>query len=173
MATNANNAAQNSPFSNMVFGNRAANNQPAAGQTFTRGGKKQRVDSDGNPLPDAKLWLNVGYLAPQIIEGETERRFVALGQGIALDTMADVDVRGSGVFRAMLTAQNDLRDEVLEEAKALQPGQSAYIGNPDDMLMIQIRRVNDEAATIDPESNPFSRRNKLSLVTPTGDDHAE
>ena len=132
--------------------------ESAFANRFGAGFGRSRQESD-EPKPKAKYWLNVGYLASTVIEGEDEPRFIALPAGIPLDTTKPAEVRGSNeLYRAMVTAQNDLLEDIIEEASKLEPGQAVIIGDPETSpLVLQLRRVAAEQEAIKPSQNPFAK----------------
>ena len=54
-------------------------NTQTAPAARTSNGRNRPVDANGNPLPQAKLWLNFGYLIAD--------RFISLPLGLPIDTM--------------------------------------------------------------------------------------
>ena len=75
-----------------------------------------------------------------------------------LDTQTKKDVsRGSALYLAQATAQNNLLDDVLEACKSLEPGEDKYIGEAGG-LQIQLHRVKAAAEAVEPSENPFRRK---------------
>lgn len=109
--------------------------------------------------PKAQFWLNIGYLTDVKDENTGEMKFVSLASGIALDTMETLAVNSKNVgFANFQAARNDLRDQLIEAAKNLKPGEAAYIGDTTQPVQMQIRRVSEETAAVAGDSNPFSRK---------------
>lgn len=144
----------------------------AFARTFGATAGSNAQTGEGEPKPKAKLWLNIGYLAPHVLEGETDRRFIALPAGIPLDTTKAIEIKGQNqIYNAMVSAQNDLLVDLTEAAEKLAPGESMIIGDPEAGLVLQLRRVNDAPAAVDPNSNPLVRRLNLapaSVEEPVG-----
>lgn len=114
--------------------------------------------------PKAQFWLNIGYLT-DVKDDQGEDRFVSLASGIALDTMETLPVNSKNVvFAQFQAARNDLRDQLIEAAKKLAPGEMAIIGDTNG-LQLQIRRVSEETAAVAGDSNMFSR--KIDFGTPS------
>lgn len=91
----------------------------------------------------SELWLNVGI--------DRNDKFVSLPFGLALDTMAPVEARGQNVeFVQFQKARNALLEELKELASSLAPGEEMEI----PMLVVKIRRKNDEL-DLSKEENPF------------------
>jgi hypothetical protein len=143
-------------------------NDSAFASKFGNGfGRGRTQGTSTEDRPKAKYWLNVGYLADHIVDGEDEPRFIALPVGIPLDTTEPAQVRGSNeLYRAMVTAQNDLLADIVSEASKLEPGQAVIIGDPENQpLVLQLRRVAAEQEAIKPDENPFGKgSNRLKLV---------
>lgn len=105
----------------------------------------------------ALIWLNVGY---PFTNDEGEADFVGLDRGIPLDQIADV--RGNGF---LAQAKNQLRDELLELAHQLEPGEAKLIQlGEDSPLAIQIRRVNPERERVSENNHIAKSLRKLTLV---------
>jgi hypothetical protein len=112
--------------------------------------------------PVANYWLNIGYTIEVDVDSDsgpkTETRFISLQSGIALDTLPDLDTKGGDGFRKMQAARNDLRDQLIETARDMIPGEERILGTMDCGLQLQLRRVNDAKAAIKSTENPFSKR---------------
>lgn len=107
--------------------------------------------------PKAQFWLNIGYVADHVIEGEDGPRFISLPVGIPLDTMETLTTNSRNqVYALQQAARNDLMAQLIEHAQDLQPGQSTIVN-----LEIELRRVNEDAGPVDTAHSPFAR--KLSL----------
>jgi hypothetical protein len=114
--------------------------------------------------PTAQFWLNFGYMVASTTEGE-DSRFVSLPMGIPLDTMDKVSVRSQNQDYAQFqAARNDLLDQMLEAAGALQPGQD-YVLEVEGGLAVQIRRVAAEVeAPKTDESNVYARPKLFNIA---------
>lgn len=122
-------------------------NQNAAPAARTAGGRQRPVDANGNPLPQAKLWLNWGYLIAD--------RFISLPLGLPVDTMQPRELRGSSQdFLKLVTAQNDLLTSVQNMIETLAPGDEAVLMEqtmPNGVVMqVRLRRVMGEVAVEGP-----------------------
>lgn len=107
--------------------------------------------------PKAQYWLNIGYQADGIIEGEDAPRFISLPVGIPLDTMETLPTNSRNqVYALQQAARNDLMSQLIEHAQNLAPGASTIVN-----LQIELRRVNEDAGPVDASHSPFAR--KLSL----------
>lgn len=129
-----------------------------------RASAKATATADKRDLPKAQIWMNIGFVTEfhNNETGEDESRFIALPQGLPIDTMEKVEERGnSDLFRAIRSAQNDLLDQIIEKGKTLQPGEEVILATGDSGLAIQLRRVKAEQAPVDRDSNPLIR--KLAL----------
>lgn len=107
--------------------------------------------------PKAQFWLNVGYVS-EVKDEDGTYRFVSLAQGIPLDNIESLPTNSSNQgFAHFRQAQNELRDDLLAEAKKLKPGEDLIFDGGPNGLSIQLRRVRDEQAAPTGE-NPFRRR---------------
>lgn len=107
--------------------------------------------------PKAQYWLNIGYQADGVIEGEDTPRFISLPVGIPLDTMETLPTNSRNqVYALQQAARNDLMAQLIDHAQGLEPGQSTIVN-----LQIELRRVNEDAGPVDASHSPFAR--KLSL----------
>lgn len=125
---------------------------------------QRNASTNRQDLPKAQFWLNFGYVADTIVDGEDKPRFVSLPTGIPLDTTEKLQIRGSNHEHNMFTAaRNSLLDQLLEAASALEPGQD-YVIECEGGLAVQIRRVAPAAAApAADESNPFARPKLFSI----------
>ena len=101
----------------------------------------------------AVLWLNVGYVS-DVKDEDGTNRFVSLPLGIPVDSMEALPTNSRNQDYAMFQqARNDLLNQILVVAKDVKPGESKILN-----LQIQLRRVNDEAATapVPATGNPFA-----------------
>ncbi|QIG76539.1 RNA polymerase RNAP1 subunit A protein [Rhizobium phage RHph_I1_6] len=95
--------------------------------------------------PRTEYWLNIG------IEAQ-DGTFVALPNGLPLDTMEPRVIRGSNEeWNALQAASNSLLAMILEQVKELAPGQEEVING----LSIQVKRVKADAGAPSKETNPF------------------
>lgn len=122
-------------------------NQTPAPAARTANGRQRPVDANGNPLPQAKLWLNWGYLIAD--------RFISLPLGLPVDTMQPRELRGSSQeFLKLVTAQNDLLTSVQNMIETLAPGDEAVLMEqtmPNGVVMqVRLRRVMGEVAVEGP-----------------------
>ena len=102
----------------------------------------------------AQFWINVGYETDVPEDDGSGNRFVSLGLGIPLDQIKELDTRSKNEMYSMFqTARNELRNELLEAAEALQPGEATIV-----TLQVQLRRVDDAAQPVYSGTNPFLRK---------------
>lgn len=107
--------------------------------------------------PKAEYWLNIGYQS-DVLDDNEQPMFVSLPQGIPLDTQEHLKTNSSNnKYAAFQSARNDLMDQLIAHASNLQPGEATEI-----TLTVQLRRVKDEVAPINPAENPFTK--KLSFA---------
>jgi hypothetical protein len=125
-------------------------------RTFGVPAAAQAATTPAAQRPKAEFWLNIGYDSG-IQQEDGETWFVSLGQGIPLDQIEDLKTTGRNAeYNQFMQARNDLRDQLLEAAKQLEPG-NAVIINPDDQLQIQLRRIGGEPPAPTGE-NQFARK---------------
>lgn len=111
----------------------------------------QRNTEDREP---AQFWINVGYATDVPEDDGSGNRFVSLGLGIPLDQIKELDTRSKNEMYSMFqTARNELKNELLEAAEALQPGEATIV-----TLQVQLRRVDDTAQPVHSGVNPFLRK---------------
>lgn len=111
----------------------------------------QRNTEDREP---AQFWINVGYETDVPEDDGSGNRFVSLGLGIPLDQIKELDTRSKNEMYSMFqTARNELRNELLEAAEALQPGEATIV-----TLQVQLRRVDDTTQPVHSGVNPFLRK---------------
>lgn len=126
-------------FTPKAFGSKAADSTPAAAR------------------PKAEFWVNLGYES-DVQDDEGNNMFISLPQGIPLDTQESLKTNSSNnKYAAFQSARNDLLDQLIAHAQQLKPGESCNVN-----LTVQVRRVKEEAAPIDPAANPFTK--KLSFA---------
>ena len=117
----------------------------ATAQTAARHGRRigPRLDANGQPLPESKLWLNFGYTKND--------KFISLPLGLAIDTMEPMVARGQNVeFNKQVAAQNGLLKAIQDAGFKLEPGETQTI-----VLECQLRRVNEKMEIAD-EDNEFA-----------------
>lgn len=153
MAIQDNNQQYASEFARLMNG---ANNNNAQNQNNKSGNNSDR--------PKAKYWLNVGMMTKVTNEsGEEVDHFVALPQGIPLDTMEPLAIRGQNMdYRARLTAQNDLLQQVITVASSLAPGETRVLSLSGG-LQVQVRHVAEELKEIPADQNAY-RVNLLAVA---------
>jgi hypothetical protein len=103
--------------------------------------------------PKAQIWLNVGLPTDyKAADGTDKYSFLSLAQGIPLDTMAPIEIKGRNKeYNDFAAAQNKLREMLLDHLKDLKPGESVELD-----LKIMARRVDDApVANSDPNTNQF------------------
>jgi len=114
--------------------------------------------------PKPQVWLNIGITVPMENPqtGEVEDTFISLPMGIGVDTMDNVEGRGSNQNWAnMVQAKNFLLDELKKAAEGIEPGNAELVSG----LEIQIRRVG-AAPVPAPGENPLlsAMSGRLSVV---------
>lgn len=117
----------------------------ATAQNTSRQGRRNgpRLDANGQPLPESKLWLNFGYTKND--------KFISLPLGLAIDTMEPQVARGQNVeFNKQVAAQNGLLKALQDAGFKLEPGETQTI-----VLECQLRRVNEKMEIAD-EDNEFA-----------------
>ena len=124
-------------------------------------GARSSAAAPSDERPKAQFWLNVGYVS-KVKDEDGTYRFVSLAQGIPLDNVETLATNSSNQnFAYFRQAQNELRDDLLAEAKQLKPGEDMILEAGPSGLTFQIRRVRDEQAAPTGD-NPF--RQKLQSV---------
>ena len=110
-------------------------------------------------LPKAQTWANIGYPVEYQENGETVRRFVAMPQGIPLDTQKAIDITTRNAsFAAFQAACNACLKSIQDTVAALKPGEEHLEPIGETGLDLQFRRVNDApAAPSTGADNPFVR----------------
>lgn len=129
-------------------------------------------DTAANDRPKAEFWLNFGYVS-DMQDDDGTYRFVSLVTGVPMDTLETLPVNSRKTSYAQFNqARNELRDDLLVEARKLAPGadiigsllevearhaagDTEYTGR--NILTYQIRRVSDETAAPTGD-NPFRRK---------------
>ncbi len=96
-----------------------------------------RATARTEDLPQAKVWVNIGL--------EVNGRFVNLPNGLPLDTMQEVLIRGNNKdWNAFQTSRNSLYHELMAAADKLEPGAEMEVP-----LKVRVRRIADPAAILD------------------------
>jgi len=89
----------------------------------------QRLGPDGKPLPDAKVWLNLGL--PDGVDSEGKLVVQSLPNGLAFDTMRKhvINPKDTPEFQAIQTDRNDFYDMVSEiiNGMDIKPGEMKEI----------------------------------------------
>lgn len=120
-------------------------------------GARSTATASTDERAKAQFWLNVGYVS-NVKDEDGTYRFVSLAQGIPLDSIESLPVNSRNQSFAMFRqAQNELRDDLLTEAKQLKPGEDMIFEAGPSGLTFQLRRVQDEQAAPTGE-NPFRRK---------------
>ena len=95
----------------------------------------------------SQFWLNVGYS----VNHDGKDTFVSLPLGIPLDNQKVLPTNSSNAeFAALQAARNNLYEQLMEAVEKLEPDQEEIIE-----LQVQVRRVKEDSAPIDPNKNPF------------------
>lgn len=132
-------------------------NAPALNFTKVFGAPKAAPAASGtasDDRPKAQFWLNIGYQADGVIEGEDAPRFISLPVGIPLDTMETLPTNSRNqVYALQQAARNDLVAQLMEAASSLNSGESKIVN-----LQIELRRVNEDAGPVDASHSPFARK---------------
>lgn len=109
------------------------------------------AESAKEERPQAKFWLNIGYeVAVKDADGVEGTRFISLPVGLPLDTQQHRVTRGTGEVAQIISAGNDLLDDLIKAAQAIPAGETKLVN-----LQIQIRHV-QEASAIPAGTNAFS-----------------
>lgn len=122
------------------------------------------VSENKDDRPKAQVWLNIGATI-QLTNpstGEVEDVFLALPQGIPLDTMEPMEVRGTNKNWAnMVQAKNWVLEELKKMAEGIEPGGEQIL----EGLQIQVKRVG-KAAVPDEGENPVlaAMQGRLSII---------
>lgn len=125
--------------------------------TINKSALVRNNNAQKNERPHATLWLNIGYLS-DVLDENGEAKFVSLAQGIPLDTIEDLPVRGKNMeWNNFQSARNDLRDQLIEIGNQLEPGECQYF-DTDSTLIIQLRKVEVENVAPSSTLNPFLRK---------------
>lgn len=138
------------------------NTAPAAATGRTANGRARPVDANGNPLPQAKLWLNFGYVIGD--------RFISLPLGLPIDTMQTRELRGtSQEFLKLVSAQNDFLGSLQAMIETLNPGDEAVLMEqemPNGVKMqVRLRRTVGEVAVEGPNDFAVDLGSIFSKVT--------
>lgn len=115
-------------------------------QPAGKNGRQSRED-----LPKAEFWLNIGYVS-NVKDDEGNDKFISLPMGIPLDTQELLPTNSRNVdYAQMQAARNNLHEQIMKIAAQLQPGDETHLN-----LVVQLRRVNEEAPAVDPANNPYA-----------------
>lgn len=116
-------------------------------------GEAPAGENNGRRKP-SDFWLNVGIVLelPNVETGEMEEVFVSLPNGLALDDMQHVKVRGTnGAWQQLGQTKNALLDSLREACASLEPGERL----PVQQLTCEIYRRAEPAQTGDAATNPM------------------
>lgn len=110
--------------------------------------------------PKAQIWGNIGYYVTIPVEGsetETERRFVSLAQGIAIDNLEPLATNGKKSWANFQAARNALKDKLTTIGMDLDPGTGvSFPADVEDRtLCIELRRVGNANTADDDANNAF------------------
>lgn len=128
-------------------------------------GNKSAANKASKAAPDdrpkAQVWGNIGYYVTIPVEGsdtETERRFVSLAQGIAIDNLEPLATNGKKSWANFQAARNGLKDKLTTVGMDLTPGTSISFPHDveDKVLCIELRRVGEANTADDEANNPFT-----------------
>ena len=145
----------------------AKNEAPKSGQT--NGRTNGREDK-----PEAEWFLNFGYPAQtKSDDGEKVTTFVSLATVTTLDTIQEFDLSriNSPFMRNLRDAQNELRNDFMEEAIKLEPGESVILMT-DDRTGLQVELRRRKAAQQAPVAGENPMRRKIRFNNPAEDDMA-
>lgn len=97
--------------------------------------RRKAVQTQSQATMSSEFYLLVGK---KVLNPETDEiEFIQIPQPLYLDTMKRNTVSGEGAFQELLLAQNDLLDDLLDNAKVyLKPGEQIE----DDELIVKICR---------------------------------
>lgn len=100
----------------------------------------QRLGPDGKPLPDAKIWFNLGL--PDGVDAEGKLVVQSLPNGLAFDTMRKhvINPKDTPEFQAIQQDRNDFYDMVAEIVAGLdvKPGEMKEIN-----LKVYVQRIKE------------------------------
>lgn len=126
-------------------------------RTFGARKLQSNTRDQADERPKAQFWLNFGYIS-DVQDEDGTYRFVSLVTGVPLDTLEDLPVNSRNRSYAQFNqARNELRDDMLTEARKLAPGEDVCGTEEHGVLTYQIRRVAEENAAPTGE-NPFLRK---------------
>lgn len=113
-----------------------------------------KANSAPSEKPKAQVWLNVGYeVNTTDQQGDPTTEFVALSQGIPLDTIEKEETNHTNpFFQKKARARNNLLEQVMGIAATLKPGEEKIYGARGS-LQIQIRRIKEAAAPVADDQN--------------------
>lgn len=106
----------------------------AAGTSFAQ--RMALIPQAENTKPEARVWLNVGYLT-----GDEEYPIATLPFGIPVDTQSPLKLPNgkNKKFLDFVKCRNGILEEIQEAAKSLAPGEDMIIGGTEGGLVLQLR----------------------------------
>lgn len=130
------------------------NRNPSTAQSrqFGRGNATQNnAGSTSDTKTKAQLWVNIGVSKTVLKDGESVEEFIALPQGIPLDTMEMKPATSrNDEFRNRELGQNHLWKQLMAKAAELAPGEDVIVN-----LQVQVRRVNADVAPTADDQNQY------------------
>lgn len=119
--------------------------------TIANGNKPERAQ--------AQLWINIGYVVVEQVDGKPVEKFVSLPLGIPVDTQEHLSTNSKNEsFAKFQSARNMLLDQIMEVGKTLPAGESKILTVGPNGLSIQLRRVSGEAPEVPVEGNQFAKK---------------
>lgn len=104
-----------------------------------------------------KYWLNIGeFVEYETEDGEIERQFISLNYGIPLSSVPDMKKGNNLHWNAVCDAKDGLRDQLLELAQSLKPGETIEFP-----ITVQVRHVG-EKPEVTAEENPLRVKLRIS-----------
>ena len=101
--------------------------------------------------PKSQFWLNIGFTIPGAGKNG-EDIFISLPQGIALDDMKPLAVRGNSVdWQHLVQAKNAFLERLQQGAAELDPGARVELSG----ISVELHRVGQPEQTGTAESNPL------------------
>lgn len=105
----------------------------------------------------AKFWLNIGFPAEGVEEGDKYAFISPQGMGIALDNLEPQPIRGSNEeFNGFRADCNALLERIMKLASQLRPGETRLT-----KLVVQVRRVQDDAVAPQGTNSKFIQEVEL------------
>lgn len=125
-------------------------------KTFGASSKNAPAAGTKADRPKSQFWINIGYDSG-VTDEQGNMRFVSLAVGIPLDGQERLPTNSRNhEYAAFQAARNDLYEQIMAAAQTLQPGEEKLLN-----LQVQLRRINEETAEIDPSTNVFARKLEL------------